>query len=86
MTLTGSGPATCSTSSLTQGTHLITASYSGNSSYLASTATMFQLVVQPTTTTLASTPNPATFGQTVILTARVRGRGGSVRRPIAGVR
>ncbi len=67
------GTATLSTSSLAIGSHSITASYSGDSHYAASTSSALTQVVQngATTTALTATPNPANVGQNVILTASV---------------
>jgi YVTN family beta-propeller protein len=67
--------ATLDISSLTAGTHSITAIYSGDPSFTASaSSTVIQSVTSthiPTTTTLASSVNPATYAQTIILTATV---------------
>ena len=78
--LTGSGnsrTATCSTASLSVATHSITASYGGNAGNNPSTSTALSQVVQaattPTTTTLASSLNPSTFGGNVTFTATVTG-------------
>ena len=73
------GTASLSTSSLAAGLHSITASYSGNSSLQASSSNSVSLlIVGPTTqTSLTSSPNPSTFGQTVQLTATVTGVNGS---------
>lgn len=63
---------TCSTSSLSVGTHNITAVYSGDSVYAGSTsAILTQIVKAPliqTTSTLTGAPNPSTVGQAVVLT------------------
>jgi uncharacterized delta-60 repeat protein len=68
------GQARWTTSALAVGAHdQITASYSGNSSFAASTsAPLVQSVVAaPTTTVLNSSANPAPFGQAVTFTAHV---------------
>ncbi len=69
--------ATCSTASLSVATHSITASYGGDAGNNPSTSTALSQVVQasaaPTTTTLASSPNPSTFGANVTFTATVTG-------------
>ncbi len=51
----------------------IIAHYSGDSSYTATSATMTEQIVHPTTTTttLSSSPNPAVVGQKVMYTAQV---------------
>jgi hypothetical protein len=69
----GGGVATFSTASLAVGTHSITAVYSGDSSFAASTsAPLTQTVNQAaTTTTVTSGTNPSVFGQPVTLTATV---------------
>ena len=55
------------------GTHPITVVYSGDNNDLTSTSSPLNLVVNPdaTTTTVAASVNPATFGQAVTLTATV---------------
>jgi sugar lactone lactonase YvrE len=72
-TLNAQGVASFATSSLTVGTHPITALYVGNSSYTTSTsAVVQQVVVQATTTTaLVSSVNPVTLGNAVTFTATV---------------
>ena len=71
------GVATFATSTLAQGTHSITASYGGNANFNASkSATLRQVVNAATTTgasrtTLTSSLNPSTVGQSVTFTATV---------------
>ncbi len=68
------GGATCTvTSYTTAGAHAITAAYSGDSNYLASTSAAFTQTINQasTTTTLASSANPSTVGLTVTYTATV---------------
>jgi hypothetical protein len=67
------GTATFTTSSLALGAHSLTASYSGDTNYLASTSQAFTENVNSTvtTTTLAASPKPSTYGQSVTLTATV---------------
>lgn len=66
------GMATLSTSSLSLGSHSITATYSGDSTYGSSSATRTQTVGKTNTTTaLTSVPNPSTYGQGVAVTAAV---------------
>src|SRR5262249_20419636 len=69
-TLNGSGQATYSTSSLTAGSHVISAVYSGDANYAPSTGTLTQ-VVNPAATSpaLVSSVNPANLGQSVPFTA-----------------
>ena len=75
VTLNTSDQATFTTSSLAVGGHTITADYSGDTSFSASTgddSASPQVVNQAsTTTTLDSAPNPSVLGQTVTFTATV---------------
>jgi YVTN family beta-propeller protein len=68
-----SGIATLMTSSLTGGTHPITAEYGGDSNYNGAVSTPVSQIVNlaPSTVALASSPNPSTFGASVTLTATV---------------
>ncbi len=74
VTLSG-GTASLSTASLSAGSHAITAAYSGDSAYLASTSPVLTQTVSAslidTTTSLATTPNPSAYGQSVVFTAGV---------------
>jgi hypothetical protein len=71
-TVNSSGVATYSTSSLSAGGLTLTAVYSGNTDYLASTSSVDDVtVLAATTTILSASPSPATYGQTVTLTATV---------------
>jgi hypothetical protein len=65
--------ATCSTSSMSAGTHSIVATYSGDAANNSSTsATLSQGVNNaPSSTSLSSSANPANAGSTVTLTAAV---------------
>lgn len=69
-----SNGAQLSLSSLSAGSHSITAKYNGDANFSASTsAAIAQTVSQASTTTaVASSLNPSTFGQTVTLTASVQ--------------
>ncbi len=80
-TLNASGVATLSTASLGAGSYNLTAQYVGNASSAASTSSAVSVTVtaadpQSTTTTLVVTPNPATVGQALVLTATVTGSKG----------
>ena len=70
------GVATLATSTLTTGSHTLTAVYGGDGNNVASTSAVVAQVVNQsvTTTTLASSANPSTFGQNVTLTATVAGQ------------
>lgn len=71
------GQASVTTSSLAAGggflgNHFITANYSGDANHPASSATMMQKVhANASTTVLASSSNPSSFGQAVSFTATV---------------
>ena len=71
-TLSG-GVATLATTALPIGHDSLTAVYGGGSSFLSSTSPALAEVVNPapTTTTLATSVNPASYGQSVVLTATV---------------
>jgi len=78
-TLSG-GMANFTASSLTTGSHRITARYGGDKDLKSSTSTTLTQTVNKTTTTttLASSQNPSTFGQSVTFTATVAGQFGGV--------
>ena len=64
-----------STSNLAVGTHTLTAVYGGDSNFNGSTSLPVVVVITQVTPTitLASTPNPSTFGQSVTFTATLAG-------------
>jgi hypothetical protein len=68
-----SGTAMFTTSTLTAGAHSIMASYGGNSAYNTSTSSALSQTVNKasSTTTLASSANPSTYGSSVKFTATV---------------
>ncbi len=74
-TLASGGTATIATASpLAVGIHAITAAYSGDTAFTASTGSLTQTVnqaVTTTTTAVSSSANPAVTGQTVTYTATV---------------
>ena len=76
------GTASLSTSALAAGNHSITAVYGGDGTYAGSTSALVTQVVGngivATTTSLASSPNPSTFGQSVGLVATVTQSSGTV--------
>jgi hypothetical protein len=76
------GGAALMTSTLSAGSHTITAVYSGDSTYATSTsAALTQVVtgvVVSTMTALSSSPNPSTFGQSVSLVATVTPASGTI--------
>ena len=67
------GAAIFATSALVVGTHSITASYSGDSNFNASSSSPLLQVVkaQPVTVALGSSLNPSVYGQPVSLTATI---------------
>jgi subtilase family serine protease len=76
--LDASGVATYSTTSLSSGTHSITAVYAGNGVYKGSTSEVLtQRVLLPSTTALSSSVNPSQVNQSVTLTATISGSGGT---------
>jgi hypothetical protein len=78
VTLSG-GVATFSISSLSLGSHTISAAYGGDPTFLASSgddSAAPQAVRTTTTTTVSSAPNPSVFGQKVTFTAVVSAGGG----------
>jgi len=71
-TLSGSGTATLTTSTLTVGPHSIQASYAGNTNYSGSASTALTETIASTTTTTSLTTSGNTLaGKTVTLTATV---------------
>jgi len=67
------GTATFVTSSLSLGVHTLSAVYSGNVTFAASTSSALAFIElqTPTSTTLKGSPSPATVGQAVTLTAAI---------------
>ena len=76
-----SGTAALTVATLGAGSHLIRAVYSGDSSYSGSTSsTVTQTVTVAsigTTTSVGSSPNPSTYGQSVVFTAAVSALSGT---------
>ena len=72
-TLNGSGKAVLNYSTLSGGSHNLTAVYQGNTTLAGSTSnTVVQVVNRATsTTTVTSAPNPSTVGQSVTITATI---------------
>src|SRR5204863_595486 len=75
VSLNGSGIATSSATTLSLGNHAITATYGGSTNYSGSDNTaspLSEFVNQSSTSTsVASSSNPAVFGQSVTFTATV---------------
>ena len=69
-----SGVSTCTTATLTAGSHTVTASYGGDTTYAVSTASVTETVAAlPTTITLTSGTNPSVVSGNVLFTATVTG-------------
>jgi len=75
----GALQATLSTASLSVGTHHLTASYSGDATFVPSVSDPMPQIVSkaPTTTALSSSANPSVFGQPVTVTASVTSPAGT---------
>lgn len=71
--LNGSGHAVLTVGTFTGGTHLMSATYNGDSNFTASLSPTVALVENPnaTSTSVVATPNPAAVGTTISLTATV---------------
>lgn len=86
----GSGVATLTTSTLSVGTHPITATYSGTATLAASDGVLTQVVNKAVTTTaLTSSTNPSDVGESVTFTATITSAGepvsaGSVQFAVDG--
>jgi sugar lactone lactonase YvrE len=79
VSLNASGVATYSTSTLTTGSHLISATYAGDANHTGSnTATLTELIVEASTASLTSSLNPAAAGNNVTFTAKITGSGTTV--------
>jgi hypothetical protein len=78
------GKATCATSSLAEGSHTITATYSGDPNYSDPTVNSVIQVVNPiaSSTALTSSANPSSVNQSVTFTATVTPSNGAV--PLTG--
>ena len=83
VTLSAGGQATLTTSALAFGPHTITASYSGDASHAASSATLTQTVKRlKSTTSVKSSDSSSNVGQAVTFTATVKPGSGSA--PLTG--
>src|SRR5260370_403882 len=82
-TLESNSKTSLTVSSLRVGTHSITVKYAGDNSFLDSLSAAASQTVNksPTSTGLATTPNPSVFGQSVTLTATVAAAGGGAGQP-----
>jgi hypothetical protein len=77
--LDGGGKFVTSTSSLSLGSHTLTAQYSGDSNYGAATSSPLVQTVNKSNAAviLASSTNPSVFGQALVFTASVAASGGT---------
>src|SRR6202023_39937 len=72
VTLSGGTATSIATTTLSVGSHAVTAVYSGSANFNGATGTLSQTIGKAgTTTTLTSAPNPSVFGQMVTITATV---------------
>jgi sugar lactone lactonase YvrE len=77
-TLDGQGKTTLTLSNLSVGTHLITATYAGDSNYLTSASNPLQqaVVIASTAITLSGSSNTIDAGLTLVLTSTLTSNGG----------
>ncbi len=74
--ITTSGTASCSVSYPTAGTHTVTAAYSGDNRYAASTSTsLTQTITSDLSTTLTVSPNPVARGGTLAIAYSAKNAG-----------
>jgi hypothetical protein len=71
------GLASFATSALPAGSSAITAAYAGDSSYSASQGSVTAVVQSPTVTSVGSSSNPASQGQSITFTATITSTGGT---------
>src|SRR2546425_2039455 len=81
--LTGA-QATCTISTLSIGSHSITATYNNDTNYNGSSDTLTQIVRRATSTTVTTSQSPSIYGQSVTFTATVIGTGAGSGTPGAG--
>jgi hypothetical protein len=72
------GVATLAVSSLTVGSHNLTAVYNGDSNFVGSTSPVFAQIVEQASTaiSLTSSVNPGVFGQDIVVSAQVQSAAG----------
>ena len=86
VTVDANGQATYSTNSLTTGSHTVSAAFTGNSGWGNSSANgSAQNVTDGSTTSVSSSPNPSTFGQSVTFTATVSAANNGAGTPTGSV-
>jgi hypothetical protein len=79
------GNASYTASTLSLGSHTITVSYASDTTFAASVGTVVQNVREGTSTTLTSSPNPSSFGQTVLLSGHVSAADSSAGTPAGSI-
>lgn len=82
-TLSSGSATSVSTSTLTPGTHTVSATYSGDSNYSGSTGSLSGGQVVQTAAayvTVQSSGSPSTYGQAVTFTATINGANGLIKR------
>jgi hypothetical protein len=83
VTVDGTGHASFSTTTLSVGSHTITATFTGNSGWLGSSGSdagspeVVNAASSTTSTTLLSSPNPSTVGQSVMFTSTTTSSAGA---------
>jgi sugar lactone lactonase YvrE len=83
LTLNGTGMASLQIASLAVGSHIISASYSGDTNYSAASTSLIQTVQSATTQiTLTASANPAIYATPLTFIATVMGNGGVATGPV----
>jgi hypothetical protein len=88
VSLSGSGVATYTTTALANGSHAITATYSGDAAHQVSgsiSTLIDEEVLVASGTVLTSAPNPSNFGNPVTFTATVTSSGGAVATGVVDI-
>jgi Big-like domain-containing protein len=83
--LSPSGMVTFSTSSLSPGSHNISAIYASDTQFAASSGNLVQVVQHGTLTSVTASVNPSSFGQTIILDAAITPANGAPGIPSGSV-
>ena len=83
--LNSSGVVAVSSSGLAPGSHNITATYASDTQFAASSGSVVQVIQNGTSTTVTSTSNPASFGQSIFFDAAVTATNGAPGTPTGSV-
>jgi hypothetical protein len=83
--LNSSGVAAVSSPGLAPGSHNIVATYASDTQFAASSGSVVQVIQNGTSTAVASTSNPASFGQSIFLDAAVTATNGAPGTPTGSV-